>query len=51
MAGRLMNGSPACAEADRRLINMLNVAELVRTFAEEFGAGEWAYLAGFGIVA
>ena len=26
--------------------HLLNVAELARTFAEEFGAGEWAYLAG-----
>ena len=26
--------------------HLVNVAELARRFAEEFGAGEWAYLAG-----
>jgi CRISPR-associated endonuclease/helicase Cas3 len=26
--------------------HLLNVANLARSFAEEFGAGEWAYLAG-----
>ncbi len=26
--------------------HLLNVAELARIFAEEFGCGEWAYLAG-----
>ena len=26
--------------------HLLNVAELARQFADEFGSGEWAYLAG-----
>ncbi len=26
--------------------HLLNVAEFARTFADEFGSGEWAYLAG-----
>ncbi len=27
--------------------HLLNVADLAKKFAGEFGSGEWAYLAGF----
>ncbi|MBI4690167.1 MAG: hypothetical protein HY754_07870 [Nitrospirae bacterium] len=29
--------------------HLLNVAELARKFGDEFGSGEWAYLAGLSL--
>lgn len=30
--------------------HLLNVAELARKFGDEFGSGEWAYLAGAMVI-